>query len=189
MAPSPPINRYYPVKCPSTIFSVTAKERTSAIDFINRQNYIFQEFNHDRMLDTFLPDATVYHSERTLRGHAEIGTFFQTCYGRTVPGICRSATNHIVDRDEDDEDEDGTGVVVRYQQYLIRYGWEGHGEDEQVSASATKTISEDGLPAIWWFGSVVDRLRMTGQGWKVYERFVGPSFRNPRLDLGNGAKG
>jgi hypothetical protein len=178
MASSPPINRYYPVKCPSEIYSVTAEERTSAIDFINRQNYIFQEFNHDRMLDTFLPDATVYHSERTLRGHAEIRTFFETCYGRTVPGVCRSATNHIVDRDEDDED--GTGVVVRYQQYLIRYGWKGDHED---GFSGKGTITQDGLPAIWWFGSVVDRLRMTEEGWKVYERFVGPSFRNSRLNL------
>ncbi|KAL3440950.1 hypothetical protein BJX65DRAFT_314281 [Aspergillus insuetus] len=187
MAPSPPINRYYTLKCPSTIFSVTPEERTSAIDFINRQNYIFQEFNHDRMLDTFLPDATVYHSERTLRGHAEIRSFFETCYGRAIPGVYRSATNHIVDRDEDDED--GTGVVVRYQQYLIRCGWEGHGEDEEVAASGKDPITQDGLPAIWWFGSVVDRLRMTKEGWKVYERFVGPSFRNSRLDLGNRTKG
>ncbi|KAL3493500.1 hypothetical protein BJX62DRAFT_235328 [Aspergillus germanicus] len=183
MAPIPPINRYSTVKCPSTTFNVSAEERTSAIDFINRQNYIFQEFNHDRMLDTFLPDATVYHSERILRGHAEIKTFFETCYGRTVPGVCRSATNHIVDRDDDDED--GTGVVVRYQQYLIRYGWEG---DDEGAGLKKDPVTQDGLPAIWWFGSVVDRLRMSDEGWKVYERFVGPSFRNSRLDLGKGTE-
>ncbi|CEN62958.1 hypothetical protein ASPCAL09586 [Aspergillus calidoustus] len=188
MAPAPPINRLHPVKCASTISRVTSDERTSAIDFINRQNYIFQEFNHDRMLATFLPDATVYHSERTLHGHAEIKTFFETCYGRAIPRICRSATNHVVDRD--DEDEEGTGVVVRYQQYLIRVGWEGEREGEDgVAAAGKDVVTQDGLPAIWWFGSVVDRLRMTGEGWKVYERFVGPSFRNPRLDLAKGPKG
>ncbi|KAL2820639.1 hypothetical protein BJX63DRAFT_379803 [Aspergillus granulosus] len=176
-------NRFAMVKPPSAIHSVTTEERTSAIDFVNGQNYIFQEFNHECMLSTFLPDAVVYHSEGTLRGHAALKAFFKASYGRVIPGVCRSATNHIVDRGE--EDERGIGVIVRYQQYLIRYGWE---KDDENATEGKDTIMQEGLPAIWWFGSMVDRLRMTDAGWKVYERYLGPSFRNSKLDMGQGAK-
>ncbi|KAL3468100.1 hypothetical protein BJX64DRAFT_282984 [Aspergillus heterothallicus] len=97
------------VKPPSAITDVATEERTSAIDFVNRQNYIFQQFNHDRMLETFLPDAVVYHSEGTLRGHATFRKFFEAFHARAIPGVCRSATNHIVDRDDDGET--GMGIT------------------------------------------------------------------------------
>ncbi|KAH8697163.1 hypothetical protein BGW36DRAFT_378091 [Talaromyces proteolyticus] len=158
---------------PSSLNDVTSEERSSAIDFVNRHNFIFQEFNHDKMIATFLPDAVVYHSKGTIHGHAEFRAFFENLYGAYIPGISRSATNHIVDRDGDG------GVVVRYQQYLIRYGWAG---DDAKTVAGKNFVRDDGLPSIWWFAPIIDRLRMTADGWKFFERYLGPSFTNQRLD-------
>lgn len=40
--------------------------------------------------------------------------FFANDYPYLIPGVSRNATNHILDQDED-------GVVVRYQNLLVRY--------------------------------------------------------------------
>ncbi|KAL2829486.1 hypothetical protein BDW59DRAFT_178448 [Aspergillus cavernicola] len=153
---------------------ITSDERSTAMDFVNRHNFIFQEFNHEKMIATFLPDAVVYHSHGTIRGHAEIKHFFENTYGFFIPGMSRHATNHVVDRDADG------GVVIRYQETLIRYGW---GEDNANVVSGRDVVRNDGLPAIWWFGPIIDRLRMTADGWKIFERYLGASFRNRSLDL------
>lgn len=157
---------------------ITSEERSTAIDFVNRHNLIFQEFNYDKMTATFLPDAIVYHSHGTIRGHAEIKQFLENVYGFFIPGIGRSATNHVVDRDENG------GVVVRYQETLIRYGW-GEGDPDADVVAGRDIVRADGLPAIWWFGQVVDRLRITANGWRISERYLGGSFRNQSLDLTN----
>ncbi|KAL4997391.1 hypothetical protein BDV10DRAFT_186186 [Aspergillus recurvatus] len=157
---------------------ITSEERTTAIDFVNRHNLIFQEFNHDKMTATFLPDAVVYHSHGTIRGHADIKQFLEKVYGFFIPGIGRSATNHVVDSD------DNGGVVVRYQETLIRYGW-GEGDPDADVVAGRDIVRADGLPGIWWFGQVVDRLRMTANGWRIFERYLGGSFRNQSLDLAN----
>ncbi|KAL4899074.1 hypothetical protein BDW74DRAFT_189546 [Aspergillus multicolor] len=145
---------------------ITTEERSTAIDFINRHNFIFQEWNHAKMLATFLPDAVVYHSHGTVRGHAEFQRFFEEVYGFFITGIGRSATNHI--------------------ETLIRYGW-GSDEDPEADVVAGRdVVRSDGLPAVWWFGQIVDRLRMTEDGWRVHERYLGASFRNGRLDFTKG---
>jgi hypothetical protein len=133
---------------------ITSEERSTAINFVNRHNLIFREFNYDKMTATFLPDAVVYHSHGTIRGHAEIKHFLENVYGFFIPGIGRSATNHVVDRDEDG------GAVARYQGTLIRNGW-GESDPDADVAAGRDIVRTDGLPAIWWFGQVVDRLRIT----------------------------
>lgn len=60
-----------------------------------------------------------------------------------MPGVCRHATNHIVDQDGTD------GVTVRYHNLL----------------------------------PMLDRLRKTADGWKIYERYVGASAMNPHFSL------
>jgi hypothetical protein len=70
--------------------------------------------------------------------------------------------------------------MVRYQETLIRYGWKGDGDPNNVAGH--DVIRNDGLPAVWWVGSMVDRLRMTEDGWKVFERYLGAPFRNQALD-------
>ena len=158
---------------PFTTNDVSGDERASAIDFVNRHNFVFQEFDHAIMISTFLPDGVVYHNHGTVRGHAEMKNFLENTYGFLIPGIGRSATNHIVDRDEDG------GLVVRYQECLIRYGRIG---DETNTFNGTEVVRNDGLPSIWWFGTVIDRLRMSNDGWKIYERYLGTSYRNGGLD-------
>ncbi|KAF3385088.1 hypothetical protein F1880_002072 [Penicillium rolfsii] len=158
----------------STFGDVSSEERSSAIDFVNRHNFVFEEFDHNKMTATFLPDAVVYHSHGTIRGPEERKTFFENVYGFFIPGISRSATNHVVDRDVDG------GVLVRYQETLVRYGWPG---DETSSFKEADVVRENGLPAIWWIGTVIDRLRMTSDGWKIFERYLGTPFRNGALDL------
>ncbi|PYH39842.1 uncharacterized protein BO87DRAFT_381866 [Aspergillus neoniger CBS 115656] len=131
------VNGRYPPVNGSTLNDVTSEERSSAIDFVNRHNFVFEEFDHAKMIDTFLPNATVYHSH------------------------------------------DG-GVIVRYQETLVRYGWPG---DDTAGFTRKDVVRENGLPAIWWIGTNIDRLRMTSNGWKIYERYLGTPFRNGALDL------
>ncbi|KAL4960343.1 uncharacterized protein BDV14DRAFT_204762 [Aspergillus stella-maris] len=169
------INGHFPPIPTSPPGDITPTERSTAIDFVNRHNFIFAEFTHSKMLDTFLSDAVVYHSHGTIRGHAEMKKFFEEVYGFFIPGIVRSATNHVVDRDEEG------GVIVRYLETLIRYGWEGDGKGDVVTGR--DVVRHDGLPKIWWVGTMIDRLRITENGWKVYERYLGAPVRDGRLDL------
>ncbi|RAH61089.1 hypothetical protein BO85DRAFT_484839 [Aspergillus piperis CBS 112811] len=168
------VNGRYPPVNGSTLNDVTSEERSSAIDFVNRHNFVFEEFDHAKMIDTFLQNATVYHSHGTISEHKQMKEFFEKIYGFFIPGISRSATNHIVDRDEDG------GVIVRYQEMLIRYGWPG---DDTAGFTRKDVVRENGLPAIWWIGTIIDRLRMTSSGWKIHERYLGTPFRNGALDL------
>jgi hypothetical protein len=156
-----------------TTNDVSPEERTSAIDFVNRHNFVFEKFDHATMISTFLPDGVVYHNHGTVCGHVEMKKFLENTYGFLHPGIGRNATNHVVDRDEDG------GLVIRYQECLVRYGWEG---DELDTVAGTEVTRKDGLPSIWWFGTLIDRLRMTSDGWKIHERYMGTSYRNQNLD-------
>jgi hypothetical protein len=166
-------NGRYPPIPGATLNDVTIEERSSAIDFVNRHNLIFEEFDHETMINTFLPDAVVYHTHGTIRGHENMKDFFVNTYGAFILGVSRHATNHVVDRDADG------GVIVRYQECLIRYGWQG---DDLAAINGNDTVREDGLPAIWWIGRCIDRLRMTPDGWKIFERHLGSPFRNGTLD-------
>lgn len=60
--------------------NVTAAERTGAIDFVSRVNYLLKEFDHDKTLSAFHPDAVAYHFHGTIRGHAEMRKFFEKDY-------------------------------------------------------------------------------------------------------------
>jgi len=168
-------NSHLPTIKTFTKNDVSSDERASAIDFVNRHNFVFQEFNHATMISTFLPDGVVYHNHGTVRGHTEMKEFLENTYGFLHAGVGRSASNHVVDRDEDG------GLVVRYHECLIRYGWSGD-EKSTDTVAGTEVVKKDGLPAIWWFGTLVDRLRMTDDGWRIYERYMGTSYRNGELD-------
>ncbi|MDF2641388.1 MAG: hypothetical protein K0R45_660, partial [Pseudomonas sp.] len=87
-------------------------------------------------------------------------------------GVSRHATNHIVDADED-------GVVVRYQNLLVRYATP---ESAAILGDGQAIDSPDDLPAIWLYSPMMDRLRRTEHGWKVFERFIGGSAINMRLN-------
>ncbi|KAJ5294969.1 hypothetical protein N7508_009790 [Penicillium antarcticum] len=171
-------NGHFPPINPSTSNNASSEERCTAIDFFNRHNFIFEEWDHEKIISTFLPQADVYHSHGTIRGHEEIRRFFEESYEFFIHGITRSATNHVVDRDEE------SGVVVRYHETLIRYGWKG---DDASNVSGHDTIRTDGLPAVWWTGPMTDRLRMTADGWKIFERYLGAPIRNQALDPPNTA--
>ncbi|KAJ5201038.1 hypothetical protein N7449_005841 [Penicillium cf. viridicatum] len=121
------------------------------------------------MTATFLPNAIVYHSHDTITSHEERKEILENVYGFFIPGIPRSATNHVVDRDEDGD------VIVRYQETLIRYGWSG---DNTSMLKREDAVRENGLLAIWWIGTNIDRLRMTSDGWKIFERYLGTPLRN-----------
>ncbi|KAH6622222.1 hypothetical protein C7974DRAFT_218146 [Boeremia exigua] len=162
---------------PNTSTQVSGEERSSAIDFVNRLNYLFEEFDTAKMLSCFLPDAVTHHFHGTIHGHAELEIFFRDEYPPAVPGVSRHATNHIVDRDE----ETG-GVIVRYHNQLVRYAWP---DDANNIASSTSTVTEgkDGLPGLWVWSPMIDRLKQTEDGWKIYGRVIGGSIINKKLSL------
>ncbi len=146
-------------------------DRSSAIDFVNRVNWFFETWDIEAMIDAFLPEGVAYHSHGTIRGRKEMRRFFEQDYLYLIPGVSRNATNHIVDVDED-------GVAVRYQNLLIR-----HAKPEDAPALCAGQImrNNDGLPAIWVYSPVRDRLRRTESGWKIYERYIGGSTTNVAL--------
>jgi hypothetical protein len=150
--------------------SVDPADRVSAIDFINRVNYLFDAWDIDAMVEAFLPDAVTYHTHGINRGWAETRRFFQEAYPYIVPGVSRIATNPIVDAD-------GDGVIVRYHNLLIRYA---------VGASSNVVSGEvldrpGDLPAIWVYSAMADRLRRAGSGWRIFERHVGTTTMNDHL--------
>lgn len=150
---------------------VDPADRVSAVDFVNRVNWFFETWDVEAMIDAFLPDAVAYHFHGTISGHAEIRRFFEHDYPYLVPGVSRHATNHIVDAD-------GDGVVVRYQNLLVRYAAP---QDAAALGAGQVMHSKDGLPAIWLYSPMRDRLQRTPNGWKISERYIGGSTTNERL--------
>ena len=44
----------------------------SAIDFVNRVNWLFDVWDVDALVDAFLPDSVTYHWHGTIRGRGEL---------------------------------------------------------------------------------------------------------------------
>jgi hypothetical protein len=154
---------------------VDTADRVTAIDFINRVNWLFDAWDIDAMVEAFLPDSVTHHTHGIVRGRIETRRFFQEQVPYTVPGISRHATNPIVDADDDD------GVIVRYHNLVIRYSAEASSPrivGGQVVASPTD------MPALWVYSAMTDRLRRTDGGWRIFERHVGPTSMNDRLTPG-----
>lgn len=152
--------------------TVNPADRASAVDFVNRVNWWFETWDVEAMIDAFLPEAVAYHFHGTIKGHAEIRHFFENDYPYLIPGVSRHATNHIVDADED-------GVVVRYQNLLVRYA---EPADAPSLGAGQVMHSPNDLPAIWLYSPMIDRLRRTESGWKIIERYIGGSTTNSRLN-------
>ena len=150
---------------------VDDQDHASAIDFVNRVNWLFETWDVDAMVEAFTPNGVAYHFHGVIRGHAEMRRFFEEDYPYLIPGVSRHATNHIVDRD-------GEGVIVRYHNLLIRYA----APELAPDLGAGKVLdSEDELPAIWIYSPMLDRLRRIDDGWRIHERYVGGSMANRRL--------
>ncbi|KAH6695447.1 hypothetical protein F5X68DRAFT_227426 [Plectosphaerella plurivora] len=164
-------NGFLPLS-PFTSSNVTSEERSSAIDFVNRVNYLFEEFDTDKMSTAFLPDASVHHAYGVNQGKEELTRFITKDYPPLIPGVSRHATNHIVDRDE----ETG-GVVVRYNNLLLRHVWPT--EADKVTADEATMVM--GLPGIWMWSTMSDRLKMTTEGWKISSRVIGALVVNKSL--------
>lgn len=151
--------------------AVDPVDRATAIDFINRVNWLFDAWDIDGMVEAFLPDSVTYHTHGINRGRVETRRFFQQQSPYTLPGVSRHATNPIVDRD-------GEGVIVRYHNLLIRYA-SPEASSNVVVAQVVESPSD--LPAIWVYSTMTDRLRRTDRGWRIFERHVGATTMNDRL--------
>ncbi|RYN43539.1 hypothetical protein AA0114_g10193 [Alternaria tenuissima] len=160
---------------PYTSMDVSGDERSSAIDFVNRLNFLFEEWDTPKILQAFVPDAKVLHVHGTLHGHEDIIEFWKKVYPPFIPGVHRHASNHIVDRDE----ETG-GVSVRYHNYLYRYAWPDDTEGIKGTVLQYKEDTE-GLPALWNGVTMMDRLVLSADGWKLKERVLGGLVANKEL--------
>ncbi|MFG2731561.1 nuclear transport factor 2 family protein [Streptomyces canus] len=150
--------------------AVSGTDRADAIELVNRVNWLFDIWDVEGILESFVPDAITRHPHGVARGRAAQRQFLEQYYP-LVPGVSRHATNHIVDADGDD-------VIVRYYNLLIRYAMP---EDAETVRVTTEMIgNSDGLPAIWIGSPMMDRLRRTDQGWKIVERIVGGTVRSER---------
>jgi SnoaL-like domain len=154
---------------------VDPADRVTAIDFINRVNWIFDACDIDAMVEAFLPDGVTHHTHGIVRGRIETRRFFQEQYPYTVPGVSRHATTPIVDPDDDD------GVVIRYHNLLVRYSAEA--SSPRIVAGQVVTSPTE-MPALWVYSAMTDRLRRPDGGWRIFERRVGPTSMNDRLTPG-----
>lgn len=155
-----------------TADSVGPDDRITAIEYVNRVNWLFETYDLEGMISAFLPDANVFHFHGTLRGETDIRRFLTDDYPYLVPGVSRHASNHIVDSDSDG------GVYVRYQNLLVRFA----SPEMSAKLGAGEVIdSNEGLPAVWLYSPMLDRLSKTPEGWKIRERHVGGSTTNIAL--------
>ncbi len=159
---------------------VDPADRVTAIDFINRVNWLFDDWDIDAMVEAFLPDAVMQHTHGVVRGRIETRRFFREQYPYTVPGVSRHATNPIVDPDDDD------GVIVRYHNLLVRYSAEAS-SPRIVGGQVVASPSD--MPALWIYSAMTDRLRRSDGGWRIHERRVGPTSMNDRLTPGASQSG
>jgi hypothetical protein len=149
--------------------AVDPADRVSAIDFINRVNWLFDAWDIDAMVEAFLPESATFHTHGVSRGKLEMRRFFQDQSPHVAPGVSRQALNPIVDPDEDG------GVIVRYHNLLVR---------STARAAAPRIISGQVVagavdaPEIWIYSAMTDRLRRTEHGWRIFERHVGPTAMN-----------
>jgi hypothetical protein len=155
---------------------VDTADQASAIDFINRVNWLFDAWDIDAMVEAFLPDSFMHHTHGTVRGRIETRRFFQEQYPYTVPGVSRHATSPIVDPDDDD------GVIVRYHNLLVRYATQAASPSRIVGGQVVSSPTD--LPALWVYSAMTDRLRRTDRGWRIFERRVGDTSMNDRLTPG-----
>jgi hypothetical protein len=165
---------------PATTSNVTADERSSAIDFVNRVNFHFESNDQENMTNAFSPDGKAYFFGMTVSGEEETRAMFRDKYHFMIPGVNRNATNHIVDRDE----ETG-GVIVRYQLELVRYAWPKEVSAPRGPRIAEALVTSDGLPRIWQCSKIMDRLKRRGAGWYICERYVGDNVIDEKLNPDN----
>ncbi|KAL1793816.1 hypothetical protein ACET3X_007237 [Alternaria dauci] len=166
-----------------TSSDVTAEERSSAIDFVNRNNLVMEQFQIEDILSQGAEGMVLKHWHGEVTGTDNLRKFFTDTYPYIIPGVSRHATTHIVDRDE----ETG-GVTVRYHQQCIRYAWPSVAENRLKGKDGTVIESDGDLPQMWIYNMTYDRLVMTEHGWKLRERVLGPSVVNPRMDPKNEPK-
>jgi hypothetical protein len=152
----------------TTTSTVTADEWISAINFTNRVNFHFESNDQEQMTNAFSPNAKAHFPGMSVRGEEEIRALFRDKYSVMIPGVKRYATNHIVDRDE----ETG-GVIVRYQNQLVRYTWPKEVGVARGPRVAEVLVTSEGLPRIWQCSTIMDRLEKRGGGWYICERYVG----------------
>jgi hypothetical protein len=172
MAAFPNANEGFPKLSAVTSHQVTVEERITAIDFVNRMNFLFEEFDKEKLASLNLPDTSLHHMYGDFKGPEELRGFVENNYPPLVPGVTRHATNHIVDRDE----ETG-GVVVRYHVTLIRQVW----PEDAGKVTAKDAFIVTDMPGIWIWSSVADRLKMTDDGWKLYGKRIGATVINKSL--------
>lgn len=172
MSAFPNANKDFPKLSAITSHQVTVEERITAIDFVNRFNYLLEEFDTGKILSTMLPDTSVSHTYGAYDSTEAIRGFLESQYAPIIPGVSRHATNHIVDRDE----ETG-GVVIRYQNVLIRHLW----PEDAGKATPNVNFTVTDMPSIWTSSSVADRLKMTDEGWRLYQKGVGATVVNGAL--------
>jgi hypothetical protein len=152
--------------------TVDPADRVSAIDFVNRVNLLFDAWDIDAMVEAFLPDGVTYHTGGVSHGQQETRRFFEQVQPCIDRGVSRVATNPIVDPDDDG------GVIVRYHNLLVRYTAE---VPAGVVTGQVYGIPED-LPAIWVYSAMIDRLRRTDRGWRIFERHVGTTTMNDNVN-------
>src|SRR4030095_2550119 len=61
--------------------------RASAVDCVNRVNWLFETWDLEGTIAAFAPDASVYHFHGELHGEADIRRFLIAVYPYLIPGV------------------------------------------------------------------------------------------------------
>jgi hypothetical protein len=68
-------------------------------------------------------------------------------------------------------------VIVRYHNLLVRNT--AQAASPRIVSGQVITGAAD-APEIWIYSAMTDRLRRTENGWRIFERHVGPTSMNDR---------
>ena len=145
--------------------------QVSAIDFINRVNWLFDAWDIDAMVEAFLPDSVTHHTHGVVRGRIETRRFFQEQYPYTVPG---SAARHQPDRRSRRRRRDrplpqpSRPLFTAASPRIVG----GQVVATPRSARALGLLGDDGP------------LAAHRCGWRIFERRVGPTSMNDGLTPG-----
>ena len=138
---------------------MNAVVRTEVIDFINRHHLYFDQWDYEKLADTFTDDAAIDHPIGQASGRSEINKLLKD-YEPITHGVRRENANYVIDVISEDK------AIVHYHSILIRVTR----EEDATKAGETSDFLRDttGFPIVISHALVTDTvLRDKNANWKV----------------------
>jgi hypothetical protein len=143
---------------------MNAVVRTEVIDFINRHNLYFDQWDYEKLADTFTDDAAIDHPIGQASGRSEINKLLKD-YEPITRGVRRENANYVIDVISEGK------AIVHYHSILIRVTR----EEDAAKARETSGFLRDttGFPILICHALVTDTVvQDKNANWKVFRKKV-----------------